>query len=261
MEYTIKFNSSHYTICKNAFTSIHGIGRGRLEHMVKKIKQGHYLSANDQRGAHGNHNKEYNEEDINNVCRFINDLPRYESHYSRHKNENREYMSMEHSIESLYREYSRKCQEDSIKLVSADKFRRVFTEKFNISFKSPKSDTCSKCDEFAISIGHAKGNQDKKQVENLKKLKELHLRKAEAARNILKAAVDESKDQEGIHVITFDLQQALPTPKLTTGPCFYKKKLWCYNFSIHCCNKPEQGFFIYGMNQLPNEDRMKWLVV
>ena len=40
------------------------------------------------------------------------------------------------------------------------------------------------------------------------------------------------------------MQQALPTPKLSTGPTFYKKKLFCYNFSIHCCSE-NQGYFYF----------------
>ena len=43
------------------------------------------------------------------------------------------------------------------------------------------------------------------------------------------------KNDKSLHVITFNLQQALPTPKLTTGPAFYKRKCWTYNFNIHNC--------------------------
>ena len=34
-------------------------------------------------------------------------------------------------------------------------------------------------------------------------------------------------------VICLDLQQALPTPRLSSNKVFYKRKLWTYNFGIH----------------------------
>ena len=52
----------------------------------------------------------------------------------------------------------------------------------------------------------------------------------------------EATENNGTYAITFDLQQALPTPKLSTGPTFYKKKLFCYNLSIHSLY-PCQGYF------------------
>lgn len=33
--------------------------------------------------------------------------------------------------------------------------------------------------------------------------------------------------------MSMDLQQALPTPKVSTGITFYEWKIWTYNFNIH----------------------------
>ena len=42
-------------------------------------------------------------------------------------------------------------------------------------------------------------------------------------------------------MFTFDLQQSLPTPKLSTNVVFYKRQLWTYNFGIHECAS-EKGY-------------------
>lgn len=41
-------------------------------------------------------------------------------------------MSMEYSIEFIYQKYNEKCVEDGQNPVFNDKFRRIFTENFNI---------------------------------------------------------------------------------------------------------------------------------
>lgn len=74
---------------------------------------------------------------------------------------------------------------------------------------------------------------------------ELHQRKAEAGQNEISKATKEAKENNNVHMITFDLQQTLPTPKLTTGPMFYKRKLWCYNLSVHSCGDNQGYFFLW----------------
>ena len=64
---------------------------------------------------------------------------------------------------------------------------------------------------------------------NLRGERELHHRRAE--RNYQQLAQgDPSTD-----AITFDLQQSLPTPILTTNIVYYKMQLWTYNSGIHFC--------------------------
>ena len=41
--------------------------------------------------------------------------------------------------------------------------------------------------------------------------------------------------KDAIDMITFDLQQNLPTPNLNHNDIFYLRQLWTYNFGIHDC--------------------------
>ena len=201
---------------------MHGLqsSRGRIEYIVKKLKCGDITPVSDKRRRHSSHIRKYNNEDIQNVKKFIDQIPRYKSHYSRRDNYNREYLSMEYSIESMYQQYKELCATQNINCVSSDKFRRIFNEEYNISFGSPKSDTCSTCDKFNISLKEARRVGNEEEIASINTLQEIHHRKAQAGQDALKQAVERSKVDSGIHVITFDLQQALPVPKLTTGPCF-----------------------------------------
>ena len=49
-------------------------------------------------------------------------------------------------------------------------------------------------------------------------------------------------------MITFDLQQALPSPKLTTNVVFYKRQLWSYNLGVHDCSDGKGYMFMWSEN-------------
>ncbi|KAJ8883063.1 hypothetical protein PR048_014902 [Dryococelus australis] len=98
---------------------------------------------------------------------------------------------------------------------------------------SPKSDTCPTCDDLNNKILATKDNEEKYQEYEVEK--ELHLRKAEKGQKNIQMQTVQAKNDSKYHVITFDLQQALPTPKISTRPAFYKRKLWTYNLGTHNC--------------------------
>lgn len=63
---------------------------------------------------------------------------------------------------------------------------------------------------------------------------ELHLRKAESARNGLNNDVELCKtDPNKVTVIAFDLIKTLSTPSLSVGVAYYKRQLSTYNLGIH----------------------------
>lgn len=81
---------------------------------------------------------------------------------------------MEHSIESLFQEYHESCDRENKLAVSQDKFRRIITEDFNLSFKGPKSDTCHLCDKCSVSLNEASPVGDQSKVAAIKKEQEIH---------------------------------------------------------------------------------------
>ena len=62
---------------------------------------------------------------------------------------------------------------------------------------------------------------------------DLHKRRAERAYQQMKEDVALSKSDSTIELLTFDLEQSLPTPVLTTNVVVYKRQLWTYNLGIH----------------------------
>mgnify|MGYP007005565973 CR=1 FL=1 len=100
-------------------------------------------------------------------------------------------------------------------------------------FKVPAKDTCCRCDEFQLKIEAATDDLERRSKFELEK--KLHLAKALQARESLKT--DKDAASNSCYVATFDLQKALPYPKLTTSIAYYKRNMYVYNFGIHSFNK------------------------
>ena len=107
---------------------------------------------------------------------------------------------------------------------------------------SPKSDTCKECDTFKVQTD---AEQDKATVTQLKGEWELHLCKAECAYQQLKEDTALSKCDPNVMLVTFDLQQSLPTPVLTTNVVFYKRQQWTYNLGVHDCGSTKGYMYVW----------------
>lgn len=204
-------------------------------------------------GKHSNRPNKYNEEDIANVHKFIDEIPKYQSHYSRTQNPNKMYLDSNLNINALYHDcYLQWCESRNFKSISADKFRRVFCEDYNIGFKFPKSDTCATCDSLTTKIQDLENsdNIESTEYKNLKIQQQLHIKKAEAGQQKIKQLTMEAAENSSkLHVISLDLQQALPTPKLTVSHAFYRRKIWTYNLGIHDCGSNKGYMFLWSENQ------------
>ena len=134
------------------------------------------------------------------------------------------------TISSLYSDYYLPwCIQQNIEPVLEHTYRKMFCSEYNIGFKLTKSDTCKIKKEPERIVAN---DQELIRLQNELRL---HNAKALAMQKKLKLETAVSKKNNRKLVITFDLQKALPLPKLTTGPAFYCRKIWRYNLGIHDC--------------------------
>ncbi|KAJ8881052.1 hypothetical protein PR048_017525, partial [Dryococelus australis] len=93
----------------------------------------------------------------------------------------------------------------------------------------------------------------------------MHHRNAEAGQSAICEAIKVAKQDKSVHVITLDLQQTMPTPKLTTGSMFYKPKLWCYIILVFIHAERVNDIFFCVMKQHLKGDQTrenkKWTLV
>ena len=101
-----------------------------------------------------------------------------------------------------------------------------------LKFKKPKADTCFKCDKLKMQISMAKSDEEKN---NLILQQSNHHKDTDVAFKMKETDKNLAKNNLNIKVYSFDLQQCLPTPLLTSNVCFYKRQLWTFNLTVHNC--------------------------
>lgn len=133
----------------------------------------------------------------------------------------------------MYELHVKQCEENKEQPVTRKTYHDIFVSEYNIRFHFPRSDTCDKCDKFLAQI---QSTDSERQRTLLTQERDLHVRKAENGFASLKHDTANSKlGESNADVITFDLQQTLPLPNISTGIAFYCRQLWLYNLGIHIC--------------------------
>lgn len=117
----------------------------------------------------------------------INSFPKRTSHYSRQKNTNKFYLSPELNIKKLYELYLEKYENEMFQFYSVkdkksfkpkvtyDFFFRFFKANFNLSFGTPRSDTCKVCDIFEKKLTNPELTEEERK--QLKLQEKLHKKK------------------------------------------------------------------------------------
>lgn len=228
-------------VCKRFFLKSFGISNGRLSRALKGKEKGS-PPHKDQRGKAPPANKTPDEK-VKRVETFIQNFPSYASHYGREKAGTRRYLSPDLNITIMYDLYKTELEKESQPApVSAFVFRKIFNENFNLHFHPPITDSCRRCDEFQVKLKQATGEERRK----LEFEKELHHRKAEAARDGMKMDAERGKNTDNdVTVIAFDLMKTLPTPVISTGICYYKRQLWTYCLGVHNLSTNEAFLYVW----------------
>ena len=178
-----------YKVCKVAFVSIHGIGVGRARSAhLKQTDAGSTIK--DRRGTNPNP-KKFADEIVNCVHEHIQSLPVRSSHYTRTKNPNRQFVDYSDQkciawLHTRYEEWMPKAKE-GVKIVKYSYYNNVFSNNYNISFKSPRSDICDTCTQLQQLISNAE-DPAAHQLEY-----DIHNDKADEAKAAMKEGEDPTK--------------------------------------------------------------------
>ena len=182
------------------------------------------VSLLDRRGKHIPANK-LSDDKLQEITDHINSFPAYESRYTRQISE-RKYLQSDLTLNKMYSLYCEKFTNP----VSISKYGSIF-KTMNLKFKPPHADTCHKCDIFKVKIDLASEDE----LETIKREQSEHQNAADLGYKSKANDKAASKANSTLKVLTFDLQQCLPTPYLRTSISFYKRSLWTFNFTVHDC--------------------------
>ena len=209
-------------VCKNVFMKTLSITRSRIAYLFN-TKNKHSIVSPDKRGKSIPVNKT-NEETISRITKFLNDIPKFTSHYS---SSERLYFHPTLTWKKIFEQY---CLENPNHCVSFYIFKREI-EKYNVKIYLPKKDTCSQCDQNNAKL---KGELSEEERRNVIASSEMHKKRAEYARKILKEKELESRSPNSkLLCLTFDLEKTQPIPYLNTSVVFYKRQMWFYNLGIN----------------------------
>lgn len=131
--YYLNKGSVSIRVCKKAFLKIHDVSNGRLDRALRAYQNAGGSPHCDQRGKHEPGNKTKNET-VDAIKVHIKSFPRYKSHYSRKDNPNREFLTPSLTLQTMYRLYKDRCEQDNTRPASEWIYRKVFNEHFNLSF-------------------------------------------------------------------------------------------------------------------------------
>ena len=226
--YFFEVNGKREKVCKNCFKSTLDETDGFIRTVLQKKQQSMsgVLEA-DRRGRHTPSHKTSSDV-VDAVKDHIKSFPAYQSHYTRKTNDKR-ILQSSLNLTKMFALYKESVQ---TQYVSRTIYEREF-HKMKLTFKRPQQDTCHTCDGLRMKIKVSEDEKNQEELCRLKVLLEEHHNEAEMAYQSKKNDKIEAQNDVTKGCFAFDLQQCLPTPKLSTSIAFYKRQLWTFNLTVH----------------------------
>lgn len=130
-------------VCQQAFLSIHGIGKKKLQILQRGLKK-EGKAPRDGRGKHNVRPKKLSVETKSAIVGHIGSFKGRKGHYNLSES-TKIYLPEELNIKKMFDMF---CSQNENIQVSYETYRTIFSTEFNISFGFPRMDTCSTCDEY-----------------------------------------------------------------------------------------------------------------
>lgn len=231
-------------VCFKAFLSIFGITKGKLEFIQKSLKRTG-LAPKDKRGKTSGSHKSLNIEIQNAIVNHIKSFKSLStpSHYGRNHS-SKIYFPEDLNVRKMYSMF--KCHNDYKNFnVSYDSYRKIFNEKFNISFKYPRVDSCSTCDEFQATLTILKSQNKEDEIKKFSIDHNLHVVKAKVFYSRKKKCAKLARKDKMFLSIAMDYQKNVSLPNISTNDIYYKRQLSMYSFNIHSLHDNDAVFYSY----------------
>lgn len=233
-KYSVSSSSGKFTVCKLAFVSIHGISLDRVRRLSTLLSLG--KSPKDRRGKQTPGNAKPGEV-VRLVEEHIRSFPVKNAHYT---SRDYHYLSEKLDIKKMHQLLLQQYPECSVKYSF---YRKIFKERFSLSFGRPQVDTCCMCEELSNKIKSKYLNDVAKRVAVAEKL--VHQRRAKKFFSKMKSIEELCQTDQSVGAICIDYMQNLALPCIPVQDTFYLHQLTVNVFNIHNLKTGKTFFYIY----------------
>lgn len=211
--YRLNIGKRHVPVCKKMFLNTLGLKEWTVHNWLNNATFGTQEALNQT-----NHPRYKNEESIQFLRTFLDNLPKLPSHYCRNDTSKLYLEQTFTNFADLFKLYQEHCKTSGQPALSRNTLMKHIKSK-NIGIFSPRKDQCDMC------VQYQAGNLDQHVYEKHRNDKECAQK--EKSKDKSRAELNEC------HVICMDLQAVKTCPSLQASSLYFKTKLCCHNYTVY----------------------------